>query len=249
MTPSLNVDVGQGQVGQTKTNDIINPKLGVTRLVWTEVGLLEAMQFIPAISYETNRKADKRNILFDGDWRVYLQGLENTRAQRSLDAFLRARLLNPKLLPQDVPKASFGYSIQLFLGTELGTSLTNNIVKSSDKSSQVTIPKYGIRRLRPHFSTAFEFWNLTVSLSSYPRYLFSAENVTREVDMLQASGKTSKGILLQTVSGWRPYNEFTVSYAFDPAGHYAINVIYKLGSQPPNFNSTNSVQSGILIRF
>jgi hypothetical protein len=249
LTPSLNVDTGNGQVGQTKTNDIINPKFGFTRLVRVRAGILEAMKFVPALSYETNRKRDKRNLLFDGDWRFYLKGLENTKAERSQDAFLRARLLDPKILPQDVPKARFGYSIQLLLGTEIGNSLTNNLVKSSDKSSQVTVPKYAIRRLRPHMSGTLELGNFTASLSVYPRYLFSAENVTREISTPQADGKVKKTILLSTVSDWRPYGELSLTYAFDPAGHYAVTSVYKFGSQPPNFDHTNLVQSGILIRF
>lgn len=249
IAPSLNVDVGQGQVGQTKTNDLINPKLGVTRLVRTQAAILEAVRFASALSYETNRKSDKRNILFDGDSRIYFKALENTKAQRSQDAFLKARLQDLKILPQDVPKARFGYSIQLFLGIEIGSSLTDNTVKSSDKSSQVTVPQYAIRRLRPHFSDTFEFWNFTVSVSVYPRYLFSAENVTRENDTPQPNGKSKKTIVLHRASGWRPYGECSINYALDPAGHYAINTIYKLGSQPPNFDRANVFQSGILIRF
>lgn len=249
ITPSLTVDTGNGKVGETKTNDIINPKFGVSRLVRTQSGIFNGIKFSPSISYETNRKRDKRNLLFDGDTRIYFRGLENTKAQRSQDAFLRARLLDPKVLPQDVPQARFGYSVKIFFGTELGRSLTDNEVKSTDKSSSVTVAKYAIRRLRPRFSGTLEFWRLTTSLSAYPRYLFSAENVTREVDTLQADGSVKKTILLHTISGWRPYGELSISYSFDPAGHYAANTVYKFGSQPPNFDHTNIVQSGVVVRF
>jgi hypothetical protein len=108
---------------------------------------------------------------------------------------------------------------------------------------------YDIRRLRPHLATTFELGNLTLSISLFPRYLFATEFVTREVAVLQASGKTKQTIYLSTVSGWRPYGECTLSWAFDPAGHYSVNVAYKVGSQPPNFDRVNLVQSGILIRF
>jgi hypothetical protein len=251
VTPSLNVDVGQGQVGQTKTNDLINPKLAVTRLVRTGNRTLQAMRFTPSFSYETNRAGDKRNGLFDGDWRFYISGLNDTKAERTQEAFQQARLLNPdaKLLPQDVPKAKFGYDIQVYLGTEIGGSFTDNTAKSSDKSTSVLVPMYGIRRLRPHLASTFEFWNLTLSISVFPRYLFTPENVTRETTTLLASGKTNQTIFLTTASGWRPYGECTLSYAFDPAGHYSVNTAYKAGSQPPNFDRVNLVQSGILIRF
>ena len=96
LTPELNVDTGQGQVGTTKTNDIINPKIGVTRLLRTRAGILENLQYSGAFSYETNRKFDKRNALFDGDLRFYLRNLQNTRAERTQDAFFRERLPAPK---------------------------------------------------------------------------------------------------------------------------------------------------------
>jgi hypothetical protein len=249
LAPSLDVDIGQGQVGKTKTNDIINPKIGITRLVRTRAGVLENLQFTPAFSYETNRKFHKRNAMFDGELRFYFRNFQNTRGERSLDAFLRERLKNKKILPQDVPKAFFGYSIKTFLGTEIGRALTANDVKSSDKTSQVAVPKYGIRRLRPRVSATFEFQRVTATISFVPRYLFSDENVTREVDTPQPGGKITKTIILGTVSGWRPYAEFSLSYAIDPLGHYSINTIYKRGSQPPNFDRTNTVQSGILVRF
>src|ERR1035438_1076149 len=89
----------------------------------------------------------------------------------------------------------------------------------------------------------------TLSISVFPRYLFTPENVTRETTTLLASGKTNQTIFLTTASGWRPYGECTLSYAFDPAGHYSVNTAYKAGSQPPNFDRVNLVQSGILIRF
>jgi len=248
ITPSLIVDTGNGKVGETKTNDIINPKFGVSRLVRTN-GIFNGIKFSPSISYETNRERDKRNLLFDGNTRIYITGLENTKAQRSQDAFMRARLLNPTVLPQDVPEARFGYSVKLFFGTELGKALTDNEAKSSDKSSSVIVPKYGIRRFRPQFSSSLEFWRLTTSLSVYPRFLFSTENVTREMDTLQPDGSVKKTIFLHTVSGWRPYGELSVSYSFDPAGHYAATSVYKFGSQPPNFDHTNVVLSGVVVRF
>ena len=249
LTPELNVDIGQGQVGTTKTNDIINPKIGVTRLVRTRAGILENLQYTAAFSYETNRKFDKRNALFDGDLRFYLKNLQNTRAERTQDAFFKERLVKPNILPQDVPEAFFGYSIKLFLGTESGGALTSNQVQSSDETSEVTVPKYAIRRLRPSVSATFEFARVTTALSFTPRFLFSAENVTREIDTIQPDGTTTKTVILSTVSGWRGYGEISVSYSIDVLGHYAFNTVYKRGSQPPNFDRVNLFQSGILVRF
>ena len=80
------------------------------------------------------------------------------------------------------------------IGAELGSSLTDNEVQSSDQSSQVAVPKYGIYRLRPRASGTLEFWNFTLSVSASPRYLFSQENVTREYDSLLANGHAAKTI-------------------------------------------------------
>jgi len=249
LTPVFNVDVGQGQVGQTKTNDLINPKLGATRLVRTRNRTLQAMRFTPSFSYETDRAGDKRNGLFDGDWRFYMGGLHNPKADRTQEAFRRARLKDKEALPQDVPKAEFGYDVQIYLGTEIGGSFMDNTAKSSDKSSSVLVPMYPIRRLRPHLASTFEFGNLTLNISVFPRYLFTTEYVTRETATPQSNGKTKQTIYLSTVSGWRPYGECALSYALDPAGHYSVNTAYKVGSQPPNFDRVSLVQSGVLIRF
>jgi hypothetical protein len=253
-TPVLNVDVGQGQVGQTKTNDLINPKLGLARFVETQNKTLQAMNFTTSFAYETNRAGDRRNGLFDGDWRFYFGGLSDPMAKRTTEALQaatkRAAQVNPyaKISPEEVPKAKFGYDIQIYVGTELGGSFTNDTDKSSDKSTSVLVPMYAIRRLRPHVAATFEFGRFTWSISAFPRYLFAKEFVTREVAVV-TSGKTKQTIYLSTVSGWRPYGECTLSYSIDPAGHYSVNVAYKVGSQPPNFDRVNLVQSGILIRF
>jgi hypothetical protein len=256
-TPSLNVDVGSGQVGTTKTNDIINPMVGVSRLFVTDAGILNAVKITPSLSYQTNREQTNRAVLFDGDMRFYFKQLSNTKADRTLDNFWKLRrgdpkkniAANPKALPQDAKKAIFGYDIQFYFGAEAGSSLTANLVKSSDKSSSVTVPSYSIVRLRPRASATFEFWNLTLSLSATPRYLLNTEAVTRETTTIHATSPATKTISLSSVSGWRGYSETSLSYAIDQAGHYSVNATYKLGSLPTNFGRTNLVQSGLLVRF
>src|SRR5262249_22106686 len=101
LSPSLTIDVGQGPVGPKKTNDLINPKFAVTRLARLYAGPLQTVKFAPGIGYETNRLRDKSNILFDGDLRLYFSGLQNTKAERTLDAFLAAREKDRNVLPQD----------------------------------------------------------------------------------------------------------------------------------------------------
>lgn len=248
LTPSLDIDVGDGQIEKNKTNDLINPKVALTKVLRNHSNFLEGIGLTSAISYESNRAQDKQNILFDGDSRLYIFGLQNTQAQRTLDAFVKARAKNPKIQMAEVAKARFGYKIQLFTGVEIGNSLTVNTAKSSDKSSSVAVPTYAIRRVRPRMVATFEFGRFTASITATPRYLANTEFVTRETDTL-VGGKTKKSIYLSTVSGWRGYGELSLNYAFDAVGHYALNMIYKTGSQPPNFDRVNMVQSGLLIRF
>lgn len=249
IAPALNVDVGQGQVGQTKTNDLINPKLGASRLTWLPAGILEAFNFNNSWSYETNRAGSKKNMLFDDDTRIYLKGLENTKAQRTRDMFLKKRAIDPTALPQDAAKALYGYSIQLYAGAEIGASITDNTVKSSDKSSQVVVHGYDIRRFRSHASATLEVSKFTITVSAFARRLFSTETLTRENNTVQPSGKVTKTIVLDPVSGWRGNGECSISFALDAAGHYSLNTDYKLGGQPPNFDRANVVQSGLLIKF
>ncbi len=254
VNPSLDIDIGTGAVNKTKTSDLINPKIGVSRVVRGNMGILEGGNFTWSASYVTNRAGNQNSLLFDQDTRIYLRGLKNTQAERTRDAFLAKQkekngVISHSVLPQDAPKAFFGYNVQLFVGSENGASLSDNTVKSSDKTSSVVVPVYGIHRFRSHASASFEFARFTLSLSTIARDLLTAETVTREVSTLQSSGKVTKTIVLKTVSGWRPYSEVALNYSIDPAGHYSINTVYKSGSQPPNFDRTNVVQSGILIRF
>ena len=98
-------------------------------------------------------------------------------------------------------------------------------------------------------SATLEVGGLTVDASVFPRYLYAEENVTREIDTLQANGTVKKTIVLRTVSRWQTYGECSITYAFDPAGHYAFTAVYKVGRQPPNFDRVDVVQSGVVVRF
>ena len=101
------------------------------------------------------------------------------------------------------------------------------------------VPSYTIARLRPRATTTLEYRAVTLNLSVVPRYLFTTEDVTRQVLVPKATGSAKENIYLASVSGWRPYGEVGAKVALDPGGHFALNATYKVGSLPGNFNKTN----------
>jgi hypothetical protein len=111
------------------------------------------------------------------------------------------------------------------------------------------VPGYTIARLRPRAVSTLEWKAVTINLSVIPRYLFTKENVTREILVTQAAGTANRQIYLATASGWRPYAEIGVNVALDQAGHFAVGTTYKAGSPPVNFQKVNLFQSGLLVRF
>jgi hypothetical protein len=254
LAPSFLADIGYGSVGNTKATDLIKPSIGATRLFSIDNSFIQGIGAIPSFSYETDRENDKRNALFDGDLRFYLRGLSKTKAERSLDKLLDARKKDAGKEDKDMTqaddpsvKANFGYSVQLFLGTEAGGALMAVTAQSSDKSSKVVVPSYTIARLRPRATTTLEYKAVTLNLSVVPRYLFTTEDVTRQVLVPKAIGSAKENIYLATVSGWRPYGEVGAKVALDPGGHFALNATYKVGSLPGNFNKTNLFQTGLLM--
>jgi hypothetical protein len=254
LAPSFLADVGSGSVGDTKATDLIKPSIGATRLFSFDDSFIQGIGVIPSFSYETDRENDKRNALFDGDLRFYLRGFSKTKAESSLQKLLAARKKEvgkdaKDMTQADDPsvKANFGYSVQLFLGAEAGGALMAVTAQSSDKSSKVVVPTYTIARLRPRATTTLEYKAVTLNLSAVPRYLFTTEDVTRQILVPKAAGSAKEKIYLDTVSGWRPYGEVSAKVALDPVGHFALNATYKVGSQPANFNKTNLFQTGLLM--
>jgi hypothetical protein len=56
-------------------------------------------------------------------------------------------------------------------------------------------------------------------------------------------------VYLKNAKGLRAYGEEGLSWQFDLEGHYALSVIYKLGSLPPKFDYVSTIQTGITVRF
>ena len=129
--------------------------------------------------------------------------------------------------------------------------MSADTVKSSDTRTSVVLPNYNIARLRPKLAATLEFGHMALAATVTPRYLFMAENVTRQrqiPDPKNASAQIRQ-IYLSQARGLRAYGEASISWQFDEAGHYALSVNYKVGSVPPNFDYVNTVQTGITVKF
>ncbi len=240
--PAFNMDIGSGSVSNVKVNDTIVPSLGVTRLWRYEQRGLEALRYTPALSFETNREFNKRNLVFDQDFKFFLSGMTATRLERSWAKYNKFTAEQKKDIKFRPDLADGGTGVQSFLGSELGHSIGSVTVKASKSSASVVVPAFSVARIRPKLSAFVEYKRLNLTLSAAPRYLFTKEYTTRE----SADGKS---IQLVPVSGFRPYGEAGITIGLDSSGHIALNTTYKLGSQPPTFQYANTVQTGLLLKY
>jgi len=227
--------------------------LGVTKFLRLKKGALQGMQLTPRAAFETTRKGEGQNIMFDGDVQFFFTGLLRSIKQQNFERYAkRASALKQVDIKLPVrEQAQWGFQILLFLGTESGGRRSSDTVKASEGDSKIEVPTYSIVRIRPKMDASIEWKRLSLSLSVTPRYLFTEETVTKEhkIPTPADPAKLVTEIFLRTASKWRPYGEATLSVALDHAQHFAISSTYKLGSQPPNFSKIDTIQSGLTLRY
>jgi hypothetical protein len=241
--PALNMDIGAGTVSNVKVNDTIIPSLGVTTLHRFQSRTLEAIRITPAVSFETNKEGNKRNLLYDQDFQFVVGLLESSRLVRAWRNYnaLKAQPGNEDLkFSNDF--ADWGAGLKFFVGSETGGALESQTVKASKSSNTVLVPTYAVARVRPKLSGYFEYKRINLTVSVLPRFLFATEFATRE----SSDGKT---IRLVPESGFKPYGETSLGIGLDASGHVSFTTTYKLGSQPPTYGSTDTVQTGLLIKY
>ncbi|HMJ23358.1 MAG TPA: hypothetical protein VK513_15685, partial [Terriglobales bacterium] len=232
--PALNMDIGTGTVSNVKVNDTIVPSLGLTTLHRFESRGIEAIRTTPAISFETNKEFNKKNLLYDQDFQFVIGFLESSRLVRAWRNYnaLKAKPGNEDLkFSNDF--ADWGAGLKLFVGSEVGGALESQTVKAAKSTNIVLVPTYTVARIRPKLSGYAEYKRVNLTLSVLPRFLFATEFTTRE----STDGKT---VRLLPLSGFRPYGETSLSIGIDQSGHVSFTTTYKLGSQPPTFQSTNT---------
>lgn len=248
--PQVLVNIGLGSsVENAKIADLIHVGMGLTRYVQLKnAQAFPGIQLTPQIAFETDREGHHQNLIFDGDLQVFGRGWLNSIKDRNYRE-VAARTSPGLTKAPDVTKLlhNFGYSFQAFLGTEIGGALSSDTWKSSDKATSVVLPRYSIGRLRPKVVGTLEWKRLTLSFNATPRYLFTAETVTKEVNVTSTKDPTKLMALIYSrlAKGLRAYGEASISFQLDKEGHVAFSTVYKLGSLPPNFSYVNTVQTGI----
>jgi hypothetical protein len=152
---------------------------------------------------------------------------------------------------EEVNVYHWGYLFAMIAGTEAGGALSADTANSSDKKTSVTVPTYDIARFKPTLSFTGEYRRVSLSFQAVPRYLFSHESVTRETTVVDPADatKTIQQIYLRSLDGWRIFGTTTFLWKLDPAGHYAWTITDKIGSQPPNFDHVNQVETGLVVIF
>jgi hypothetical protein len=241
--PALNMDIGAGTVNNVKVNDTIIPSLGLTRLYRYDNQGLQALRETTALSFETNKEFNKANVVVDQDFQFFVGPLESPRLVRAWDNYnVRKKDPKEKDLKFSSEMADWGAGIRLYAGLELGRAIMTQDVKAANSSDTVSVPVYSVARIRPKIAAYAEYKTTSLSVSFLPRYLLTTEYATRQ----PSDGKT---ITLYPVSGFQLYGEASLSIGLDEGGHVALSSTYKRGCQPPTFQSANTVQTGILLRY
>jgi hypothetical protein len=241
--PALNMDIGAGTVATVKVNDTIVPSLGLTQLFRTESVGLEAVRITPAVSFETDKEFNHQNLIYDQEFQFFVGWLSSSRLVRAWRRFTELKKdTKNKDLAFSNEFANWGAGLQPYLGEELGGSVVAQTVKAAKSNESVKVPTYAIARLRPKVAASTEYKRISLTLTAVPRYLFTTEYTSRQ----SSDGKT---IRLVPVSGFRPYGEAGINIGLDQSGHVALCTTYKLGSEPPTFQYTNTVQTGLLIKY
>jgi hypothetical protein len=73
--------------------------------------------------------------------------------------------------------------------------------------------------------------------------------VTREATITDPAdaAKTIQNIDTRSMNGWHAFGTASFLWRLDPAGHFAWSITEKIGSEPPNFDHVNQVESGLVI--
>ena len=252
-TPTADIDLGFSKADDpTTTTNMIKVGAGLSGYFAGPRVKLD-----PVLQYETDRHGNHRNLLFDGEAQYFGRRWRRSIAQQDFDEYIRR--LNPKRddvnnkpvpkSPDEVHVARAGYLFELLGGVETGGALSSDTVQSSDGATSVVVPTYRVARFKPTVSLTCEYRRISLSLQAVPRYLFTQEWVTREKEAPDPADATKSilSISARTIDRWRVFGTATLLWKLDPAEHFAWSVTEKIGSEPPNFDHVNQMQTGLVI--
>lgn len=233
--PQLNMDIARN-VPKPPDTIQFGGMLNRTITAGSSSRALRVQRFGLGDSTETNREGTLWNNVGVFEWQPYFKKFWESREQRTRE------LANDKRVPRaEAALVDFGYGMEMTYGVESGKSIAQSDVTNKAKTETLQIPEYAIVRGVPKLHGFLEYKNLTLDATGTLRWLGTVEY----------SGEVlpSGQVHLRRIRGFRPYQEFTASYALDPSKHLNLAITYKNGSQPPGFSLTNQVSSGLVFKY
>ncbi len=258
LNPLATASVGLGQISGQSYTDTIN--FGVTaNRIFQLNSVLQYLQLTPGVIYESDREFDRHNLLGAVDLRFSFAHSYNTRLRQQENMLQRAieREEEKKKHANERPPGDsdspitwtlddfkppiFGYVYDLHALVEAGGALVDTTVHATKGSAVMTLPSYNIARLGSKLHSLIELGRVSVDTTFVGRYLAQTE-----YSVLQTPKNT---LYLKTLSGWKGYLTLSGSLGLDADGHFAITVTYQDGFNPPKFNRSNCVLTGITLKY
>jgi hypothetical protein len=244
-SPSFTSDIGHNSISGVTYTDTIDFGLSASRIFINPASSVREISFTPGITYETDREFDRDNLLGTTDVRFVFPHLWNLQANRQIAEFITAHKTNPNLTPDQVPVPHYGYELDLHVGTETGGDLADTTVKATAGGAKATLPTYTIVRFVPEVHAQLQLaqgsWGFAFEFTGTERYLATTENT-----IIQLSNNS---LLLEHLTGWKPYGVLSATIKPDQTGHLAISITYKDGYAPPKFQRINAVQVGVVLMY
>jgi hypothetical protein len=261
--PSATANVGGNKVpGQTYTDSI---DLGGTIQRYFQPGtssrkpaksqsvfrrdldsVLPLLALNATVTYETDKKFDRENLLGAASVKYYFAHSNNSQAIQTLRAYYKK--IGPlsdddaaKVQLADIRVPSFGYEFDFHTGIEAGRAIQDKTVTASSGKASLILPEYSIFRVVPQVHGILQFWKISTETTVVGRYLLATENT-----VLQTK---NNALYLEHLQTWRALCTATATYADSSAGHIGLTIKYTNGFDAPTFARVNSIQAGLLIKY
>ncbi len=239
ISPLVTADIGHNTISGITYTDTIDLGVSAARVFMTRSNVLQEILFTPGATYETDREFDRDNLLATTDFRFNFAHLYSPQSARSLQQFVKDLKNNPSLTPDQEPLPFLGYALDFHIGTETGGSLVDTTVKATTGGATQTLPTYSIARLVPQIHGQLQLGPVSFDYTGVERYLATTENTVLQLQ--------NNHLLLEHVTGWKPYGVLAATFKPDQTGHLGITLTYKDGFAPPKFQRVNTVQVGVLL--
>jgi hypothetical protein len=252
-SPLASACVGVGQISGQSYTDTIDFGATASRIFEPNT-VIQGLQITPGIVFETDKEFDRYNLLGTTDLRLNLEDSYNTKLRRQENRLqqviereeAKANLPGDTDPPiawtlDDIKAPLFGYAYDIHGLVEAGGALTDTTMHASKGPATLNLPSYDIVRVGSKLHSLLELGRGSLDALFVGRYLTQPEN-----SVFQTPQNT---LYLKTISGWKAFLTLTGSISLDAEGHFAISVTYQDGFCPPKFNRSNSVLTGIVVKY